>query len=174
MIRRPPRSTLFPYTTLFRPRRRPGLDPSRLRAGLPPGPAPTGDRIASRPGARVATRVDRSPGSVFRGVFARESLSDACPNCRSTMSRRKLISREVSIPKRTTSSIRTGIRPVACAILRDRAGSVGSQQRRRRAGGPTRAEVRALGLAVLLGGDQMRRYSSAAKYVVVALVALAL
>lgn len=40
--------------------------------------------------------------SVFRGVFARESLSDACPNCRSTLSRRKLISREVSIPKRTT------------------------------------------------------------------------
>src|SRR2546427_8534030 len=30
MIRRPPRSTLFPYTTLFRsPRPRPRMDPSR-------------------------------------------------------------------------------------------------------------------------------------------------
>src|SRR5216683_3851201 len=39
MIRRPPRSTLFPYTTLFRsrpgchrPRRRPGRPPSRPRS----------------------------------------------------------------------------------------------------------------------------------------------
>src|SRR5258708_28995994 len=37
MIRRPPRSTLFPYTTLFRSRREPGrdlllaLDPDRTR-----------------------------------------------------------------------------------------------------------------------------------------------
>src|SRR3712207_7408190 len=29
MIRRPPRSTLFPYTTLFRSPRRPSLSPSR-------------------------------------------------------------------------------------------------------------------------------------------------
>src|SRR3712207_7541397 len=45
MIRRPPRSTLFPYTTLFRSRPRPprGLEPRRrpLRGGhprAPPGP----------------------------------------------------------------------------------------------------------------------------------------
>src|SRR5947208_12089610 len=31
MIRRPPRSTLFPYTTLFRSRRRPG--PATVRQG---------------------------------------------------------------------------------------------------------------------------------------------
>src|SRR6266511_960647 len=31
MIRRPPRSTLFPYTTLFRSARRPGLPPPPLR-----------------------------------------------------------------------------------------------------------------------------------------------
>src|SRR6266508_892562 len=34
MIRRPPRSTLFPYTTLFRSPRRPAR-PRRLAAGLP-------------------------------------------------------------------------------------------------------------------------------------------
>src|SRR5260370_21149202 len=33
MIRRPPRSTLFPYTTLFRSVRHQGGDPRRLRAG---------------------------------------------------------------------------------------------------------------------------------------------
>src|SRR2546425_5393815 len=43
MIRRPPRSTLFPYTTLFRsrwtggPRLRPGGRPPRLAGGRPPG-----------------------------------------------------------------------------------------------------------------------------------------
>src|SRR3712207_7505399 len=31
MIRRPPRSTLFPYTTLFRSRRAPPLPPGRYR-----------------------------------------------------------------------------------------------------------------------------------------------
>src|SRR2546422_4740365 len=42
MIRRPPRSTLFPYTTLFRSRRAdvPGDDPARRPRRAPPhGPA---------------------------------------------------------------------------------------------------------------------------------------
>src|SRR2546428_6358213 len=46
MIRRPPRSTLFPYTTLFRsprPRRRGAHCPARVRAL----------RRAARPGART-------------------------------------------------------------------------------------------------------------------------
>src|SRR3712207_8715398 len=34
MIRRPPRSTLFPYTTLFRSRRRPGGELVRGRGAL--------------------------------------------------------------------------------------------------------------------------------------------
>src|SRR3712207_8987932 len=34
MIRRPPRSTLFPYTTLFRSRRDRGRQPARLRADV--------------------------------------------------------------------------------------------------------------------------------------------
>src|SRR3989454_12257841 len=41
MIRRPPRSTLFPYTTLFRsPRRRAGAGPRRLLDLHPDDPAP--------------------------------------------------------------------------------------------------------------------------------------
>src|SRR4249920_3111315 len=40
MIRRPPRSTLFPYTTLFRSRRRAcHTDPTRGRPRAPCGPA---------------------------------------------------------------------------------------------------------------------------------------
>src|SRR5258707_4456744 len=50
MIRRPPRSTLFPYTTLFRSCRR--MSPRGLgcRTRLPAGDGPRG--APSRPGAR--------------------------------------------------------------------------------------------------------------------------
>src|SRR5256885_5130297 len=37
MIRRPPRSTLFPYTTLFRSRQRPQMRPLTVRAMKPCG-----------------------------------------------------------------------------------------------------------------------------------------
>src|SRR2546428_3760732 len=55
MIRRPPRSTLFPYTTLFRSRRArgpPGVHEDERRAG--PAAAPDGrrSRAADRPGPR--------------------------------------------------------------------------------------------------------------------------
>src|SRR3712207_7573935 len=51
MIRRPPRSTLFPYTTLFRS----GLDP-RLDAPALPGPG----RLAALPGG-ARRRPDAPP-----------------------------------------------------------------------------------------------------------------
>src|SRR6266536_6638639 len=47
MIRRPPRSTLFPYTTLFRPR--PRFD-SKLPGGGPAGGPRPGDRLEATPG----------------------------------------------------------------------------------------------------------------------------
>src|SRR3712207_7258820 len=52
MIRRPPRSTLFPYTTLFR---------SRARVGRAPRPPrPQAGRVAqAAPPARGAGRADR-------------------------------------------------------------------------------------------------------------------
>src|SRR2546426_6235078 len=46
MIRRPPRSTLFPYTTLFRSRRRRRRD----RASCPPGRAPRRERQSHESG----------------------------------------------------------------------------------------------------------------------------
>src|SRR5256885_13239546 len=71
MIRRPPRSTLFPYTTLFRSRRFSGPAPCRparrrprgrerhspLRRRAPSGTAPAASR---EPRARSAGVVDRS------------------------------------------------------------------------------------------------------------------
>src|SRR2546430_12232681 len=67
MIRRPPRSTLFPYTTLF-----------RSRVGLRGQPEPTvgigprGDRLPpaldGRLGGRLAGAVDRPPVEAERAV----------------------------------------------------------------------------------------------------------
>src|SRR2546429_3404947 len=63
MIRRPPRSTLFPYTTLFRSRRRspprPTASPRRARPGR--------RRTASRD--RKSTRLNSSHGYISYAVF---------------------------------------------------------------------------------------------------------
>src|SRR2546422_7588354 len=62
MIRRPPRSTLFPYTTLFRSRG--GRDVGVARAGAPQG----GDRRRVR-GDRKSTRLNSSHGYISYAVF---------------------------------------------------------------------------------------------------------
>src|SRR6266511_450203 len=64
MIRRPPRSTLFPYTTLFRSRcswRRPGVGPTPplSRGPTPPAGAPAGRRHPPRPAASCRPRQPR-------------------------------------------------------------------------------------------------------------------
>src|SRR3989442_2044936 len=59
MIRRPPRSTLFPYTTLFRSRRR--GRPSGVRR--PRRPPPTGTRD------RKSTRLNSSHVRISYAVF---------------------------------------------------------------------------------------------------------
>src|SRR2546428_3351173 len=70
MIRRPPRSTLFPYTTLFRSARPP---PSPSRAG---GPDVGGRRSRSprrresgRGGDRKSTRLNSSHDQISYAVF---------------------------------------------------------------------------------------------------------
>src|SRR2546422_2732972 len=66
MIRRPPRSTLFPYTTLFR-----SLCGPRLRArgvGIAPGASRSPDR-ESRHLDRKSTRLNSSHGYISYAVF---------------------------------------------------------------------------------------------------------
>src|SRR3712207_6964614 len=60
MIRRPPRSTLFPYTTLFRSPVRPVLEPSELHQHRHPGGS-RGDP-GDRHDLRAAHRRDRPVG----------------------------------------------------------------------------------------------------------------
>src|SRR3712207_7696099 len=69
MIRRPPRSTLFPYTTLFRSPRDRGPDRRRLGQGL----VPRAERVTPQGAARwdvrpVAPRdrLDRHESGVLR------------------------------------------------------------------------------------------------------------
>src|SRR3990172_8494974 len=66
MIRRPPRSTLFPYTTLFRSRGTSYSSPS-TRYASPASPAPTGCPISARD--RKSTRLNSSHGSISYPVF---------------------------------------------------------------------------------------------------------
>src|SRR2546430_9496151 len=69
MIRRPPRSTLFPYTTLFRsaaPADDPRREPDRRRAGVPAPPRPAARRLRD---AQALARVRRA---VLRDVCRSE------------------------------------------------------------------------------------------------------
>src|SRR3712207_8055251 len=75
MIRRPPRSTLFPYTTLFRSRRarRPvAVLRARLRLGggaLRRGGVTQLDVPADRGGDRKSTRLNSSHANISYAVF---------------------------------------------------------------------------------------------------------
>src|SRR5438445_6658650 len=62
MIRRPPRSTLFPYTTLFRSLLHPGYADDELRL---PREAP----VAQRGRDRKSTRLNSSHANISYAVF---------------------------------------------------------------------------------------------------------
>src|SRR3712207_6964046 len=70
MIRRPPRSTLFPYTTLSRSPHRGASQDARCR------PACSGDAALDEAGAEGAVRAD-SPRALAAGAMVPAST---CPN----------------------------------------------------------------------------------------------
>src|SRR5690349_23264342 len=74
MIRRPPRSTLFPYTTLFRSpvrahERRHPSDPRAPWLGSPARRSPRASRSRRRPGDRKSTRLNSSHVEISYAVF---------------------------------------------------------------------------------------------------------
>src|SRR3712207_7147866 len=89
MIRRPPRSTLFPYTTLFRSRELPG---SKLRGYIVQLREPvaqgdydalrqTGARITRRYGRdRKSTRLNSSHANISYAVFCLKKKKKAYQN----------------------------------------------------------------------------------------------
>src|SRR2546430_7212034 len=94
MIRRPPRSTLFPYTTLFRSHLGPGcgdLAPGRARAGDLDADAPRAPRahVLALPDApvrarealevhrdRKSTRLNSSHSQISYAVFCLKKKND--------------------------------------------------------------------------------------------------
>src|SRR3712207_8074510 len=73
MIRRPPRSTLFPYTTLFRSRGQPG---GAARQQPPPGVQPAVGLEVAQLGA-VPAQVGREGGEeLLQGVRSEEHTSE--------------------------------------------------------------------------------------------------
>src|SRR2546429_6766015 len=82
MIRRPPRSTLFPYTTLFRSLAQTGERSAANRVSTPARESPRPDRLRRRPaggapvrsglgarGDRKSTRLNSSHGYISYAVF---------------------------------------------------------------------------------------------------------
>src|SRR5690348_17651839 len=94
MIRRPPRSTLFPYTTLFQSDRRvhgegPGLAVPHLAAGRVQRGAGRRDGHALGPD-RKSTRLNSSHPSISYAVFCLKKKTNTCnfarlpPHCHCT------------------------------------------------------------------------------------------
>src|SRR2546422_5484406 len=102
MIRRPPRSTLFPYTTLFRSRRRcdgpdagpPRTGGSRRGGGWPGRARPAGRATARRSGGdRKSTRLNSSHGYISYAVFClkKKKKNNAEEVTKKTMARRQRV-----------------------------------------------------------------------------------
>src|SRR3712207_8592047 len=67
MIRRPPRSTLFPYTTLFRSHQPEGHPPQRTGEGRPGDKGGRGARPRARDAGPPGAQVSRAPAAVRVG-----------------------------------------------------------------------------------------------------------
>src|SRR3712207_9534061 len=88
MIRRPPRSTLFPYTTLFRSRRATVKQPKRSANGYRDYPAETVSRIrfikraqelrfSLKEADRKSTRLNSSHANISYAVFCLKKKREA-------------------------------------------------------------------------------------------------
>src|SRR3989475_2427702 len=96
MIRRPPRSTLFPYTTLFRSYHLPGGDAGTARGSTTPPSAKTSTATSRKIPAsrrntervsstldRKSTRLNSSHSQISYAVFClkkkKQNTDDSCP-----------------------------------------------------------------------------------------------
>src|SRR2546421_6957381 len=121
MIRRPPRSTLFPYTTLFRSRAAPAR--ARLHAGRGRVPLTPRDprRVAPPPGGAVRPHPERrgAPGGVRAGRVHERALRRQLELARAGLVPRELpsdrVAPEVSslLRRRHEGPVPDGLRPAA-------------------------------------------------------------
>src|SRR5258707_8744502 len=99
MIRRPPRSTLFPYTTLFRSSSDPPLQSSEIIALLAVGRDPT----STLPGSGVRSGITRSEEHTSE-LQSRQYLV-----CRLLLEKKKKTREQIGLdrPRRTPHTDRT-------------------------------------------------------------------
>src|SRR3712207_7137754 len=101
MIRRPPRSTLFPYTTLFRSRRAPlagGAGGGRLELGLVP-------RLGAEVGDRDAVLAGRFFEGALHGLRGAGDRSEE--HTSELQSRQYLVCRLLLEKKKTFNNVRS-------------------------------------------------------------------
>src|SRR2546427_7221565 len=82
MIRRPPRSTLFPYTTLFRSG---GLLPPRRHSAVRPEAAHRAELVSAPLPDRKSTRLNSSHSQISYAVFCLKKKK-ASTNCHWSLS----------------------------------------------------------------------------------------
>src|SRR5436190_17319110 len=140
MIRRPPRSTLFPYTTLFRSGRAlfPAAPPRGPYApgGLPVAPAGPGRHVLGDDRGALAAAAGTVPGAARRHAPRRERLR-AGELVSWRLPRARVHARPAPGPARPGHALQRGHRDPA-AGLRDR------RERRRRAAAHGSARARLL------------------------------
>src|ERR1022692_4347420 len=95
MIRRPPRSTLFPYTTLFRSPGRPGL--------VPPRPPPPTHHTPDR----KSTRLNSSHLVISYAVFCLKKKKKKTPNKRKKRHNHRRVTQSAVEPARVTVALST-------------------------------------------------------------------
>src|SRR3712207_6875254 len=85
MIRRPPRSTLFPYTTLFRSQRLDGDEVVRLASTAPerllpryPVAGTVSERVLTEARDRKSTRLNSSHANISYAVFCLKKKKKIC------------------------------------------------------------------------------------------------
>src|SRR3989442_7592724 len=88
MIRRPPRSTLFPYTTLFRSGPDPGSDRAQGTDESPPGVGPA-------QGDRKSTRLNSSHVRISYAVFCLKKKKSLISLARDTIAQH---STDIDVP----------------------------------------------------------------------------
>src|SRR2546430_7068809 len=69
MIRRPPRSTLFPYTTLFRSRSQRSPSVAASACATPPSSTSSAKKRSKPAGDRKSTRLNSSHSQISYAVF---------------------------------------------------------------------------------------------------------
>src|SRR3712207_8921211 len=98
MIRRPPRSTLFPYTTLFRSRLQVGVEPDRVPAGH-------GEPDGHTQSVKVVALLRRCPAALPGGRETRRAALERSEEHTSELQSRQYLVCRLLLEKKKNKSI---------------------------------------------------------------------